>query len=328
MPPSQLGEWVVKQNPLFFNQGICENHGMTKNTKLKVATLLLLFLTAPLQADEEAKVEFRKLYVDGPYGQIHVLQSIPQTRAELRTSLVCFPPNPSAGRYYSMFMAELGRDRIMIAPDYPGLGQSDPPPGLPDMADYAAAMAMVLEELGYGANGAGPVDVCGYHTGAFVALELAVARPDLVRKLLLMGIPYYPAAERQEEYDKYVVEKPIKEDLSSLQGSWDFTVTDRQEGVTLERGYDNFVDVLKGKNRKHYAYHSVFQYPGDERAALVKQPVLILNTHGGLMKETSAIAPFFPDATLVDVPELHHGVFDVGAELLSDHARPFLDGSD
>jgi pimeloyl-ACP methyl ester carboxylesterase len=294
--------------------------------RITLAGLSLLFITANVQADAKAAVEFNKRYVDGPYGQIHVLESKPQARAALRTAMVCFTPNPASGRYYRMFMEELGRDRVMVAPDYPGLGESDPPPGPPDMSAYADAMATVIEELGYGEGGAGPVDVCGYHTGAYVALELAASRPDLVRKLLLMGIPFYSGPERQEQYDKNVVEKPIKEDLDSLQGSWDFAVTNREKGVTLERGYDNFVDVLKGKYRRHYAYHAVFTYPAEERAALVKQPVLILNTHGSLEAETRAMAPYFSKARLIEVPELHHGIFDVGPDILAAHARPFLDG--
>jgi hypothetical protein len=57
----------------------------------------------------------------------------------------------------------------------------------------------------------------------------------------------------------------------------------------------------------------------------VTQPVLILNTHGSLAEQTRALAPYFSDATLVEIPELHHGVFDVGAEILAAKARPFLD---
>jgi hypothetical protein len=55
---------------------------------------------------------------------------------------------------------------------------------------------------------------------------------------------------------------------------------------------------------------------------------LILNTHGSLIEQTRAIAPLFPDARLVEIPELHHGIFDVGARILAEHARPFLDDAE
>jgi pimeloyl-ACP methyl ester carboxylesterase len=223
-------------------------------------------------------------------------------------------------------MQTLGSDRVMIAPDYPGLGQSDPPPSMPDMAGYTGAMAEALEALGFGAEGnRGAVDVCANHTGAMIAIELAVTRPDLVRRLVLMGIPYYDAEERRRQYEKNVVEKSIPGELSGLQGSWDFAVTHREKGVLLERGYETFVDVLKAGNRRHWAYHAVFTYPAEQRAPLVRQPVLILNTHGSLEKETRAMAPYFKQVQLVEIPELHRGIFDVGPDLLAGHAKAFLD---
>ena len=293
---------------------------MANRTLYLIAAVLLSAAAAAA-----GEVQFRKQYVDGRHGQIHVLTSRPAAGAMLRTPLACFAPNPATGRYFRMFMEELGKDRIMVAPDYPGLGESDAPEAAPDMAGYTASMAETLDALGYGGGGKGKIDVCGYHTGAMVAIELAASRPDLVRRLVLMGIPYYDSESRQAQYRKNVVDNPIPEDLAGLQGSWDIAVTNRQEGVTLLRGYDNFVDVLKAQDRRSWAYHAVFTYPAEERAPLVTQPVLILNTHGSLEEETRALAPLFRDARLVEIPELRHGIFDVGPDILAGHARPFLD---
>ena len=77
-------------------------------------------------------------------------------------------------------------------------------------------MADVLEALGFGGDEARKVDVCGYHTGAMVAIELAVARPDLVHKLLLTGVPYYTGDAREQEYADNFVETPLDEDFDSL----------------------------------------------------------------------------------------------------------------
>ena len=286
--------------------------------------MLVLFLLAASTLAGEP-VEFRRQYVDARYGQVHVLISRPADAEPTQTPMACFAPNPMAGRYYLLFMAELGRDRIMIAPDYPGLGESDPPPAMPDMAGYAGAMADTLEALGFGGDTSSKVDVCGYHSGAFVALELAASRPDLVNRVLLVGVPYYTGAERERRYAENVVEEPLDASFDGLEKWWEFTVTDREDGVALERGYDNFVDVLKPKYRHHWLYHAVFSYPAEARATDVRQPVLLLNTHGSLKENTRAIAPLLPNATLIEVPELHHGVFDVGAGLLADQARGFLD---
>lgn len=287
---------------------------------LLIAGCLLL-----AQAAVAEPVAFHRAYVDLPHGQVHVLSSTPLTRGALRTPMACLAPNPASGNYFRLFMAELGRDRVMIAPDYPGLGQSDPVPEAMDMGGYADVMAATLEALGYGADGKGALDLCGYHTGAYVAQELAIRRPDLVRRVVLLGIPFYEGQEREAMYARNVVERPLTEDFEQLRDSWDFAVTNRQDGVTLERAYANFLDAARARPVRHQAYHAAFSYDGAGRAPKVTQPVLILNTHGSLADQTRALAPYFPDAELVEIPELHHGVFDVGAALLAERARPFLD---
>lgn len=284
--------------------------------------LLILLACTALLASSFAWGEnptFRRSYIDGAHGQVHVLTSHPDTAS--RTPMICLQPNPMAGRYYRLFMEELGTDRVMLAPDYPGLGQSDPSAAMMDMTGYADSMAEVLDALGYGENGLGKVDVCGYHTGAMVAMELAVQRPDLVRRLVLAGIPFYQGGERERMYTENVVAKPLTDDFDSLRGTWEFTVSARQDGVSVERGYDNFVDILLQRDIMHWPYHAVFSYAAEEQAVKVTQPVLILNTHGGLENETRAIAPLFPNARLIEIPSLHHGVFDVGAELLAEYVR-------
>ena len=293
-----------------------------RHWSLSLLTIVSLLASACANAGD---VNFRRQYVDGAHGQVHVLTSRPADDNALRTPVVCFAPNPAAGRYFRVFMDELGTDRVMHAPDYPGLGLSDPPPEPMDMGGYADAMAETLEALGYGEDGDGRLDVCGYHTGTMVAIELAVRRPDLVRALILAGIPYYEAGERKKEYARTVVPEILDDDFDGLRGSWEFAVVNRQDGVALQRGYDNFVDLLMQRQREHYAYHAVFTFAAEERAPLVTQPVLILNTHGGLKDETRAIAPMFPNAMLIEIPELHHGVFDVGAARLSQLVRDNLD---
>ena len=292
------------------------------NRTLPLVMIAALFASACASAGD---VTFRRHYVDGAHGQVHVLSSRPAEEVDLKTPVVCLAPNPAAGRYFRLFMQELGNDRIMHAPDYPGLGQSDAPPMRMDMAGYADAMAEMLVTLGYGTDGKGKVDVCGYHTGTMVAIELGVRRPDLVRALILAGIPYYDAEGRKLEYEQNVVAKTLEDDFDSLRGSWEFTVSNRQEGVAIERGYDNFVDLLTQRFRTHWVYHAVFTYAAEIQAPKVTQPVLILNTHGSLEQETRAAAALFNDATLIEIPELHHGVFDVGATLLSDLVREHLD---
>jgi hypothetical protein len=69
----------------------------------------------------------------------------------------------------------------------------------------------------------------------------------------------------------------------------------------------------------------VFSYAVQEQAPKASQPVVILNSHGSLEDQTRALAPLFSNMMLIEIPELHHGVFDVGAKPPSDRVREAVD---
>ena len=140
--------------------------------KLFVLTLstMLCLISWHTDVTAEPQVRFERSYVTHDWGQVHILASEPAVVTET-TPLVCFPPNPYSGNYYRLFMEALGSDRVMIAPDYPGIGQSDDYPDTLDMAVLADIMADTLTSMGWGPEGRGPVDLCGYHTGTMLATE-------------------------------------------------------------------------------------------------------------------------------------------------------------
>jgi pimeloyl-ACP methyl ester carboxylesterase len=76
--------------------------------------------------------------------------------------------------------ADVVRGYDALALDLPGFGASPPPPEAWGGAEYAAAVAPVITE---------PVVVVGHSFGGRVAVHLAAARPDLVRALVLTGVP-------------------------------------------------------------------------------------------------------------------------------------------
>jgi pimeloyl-ACP methyl ester carboxylesterase len=240
------------------------------------------------------------------------------------TPLVCFAPNPYSGNYYRLFMEKLGSDRTMMALDYPGIGQSDNYPGELDMATLADIMAGSLTSLGWGPNGNGPVDLCGYHTGTMLATELAVKYPALVRRIVLMGIPYYDAAGRQERFDRLGQVQPWPESFAAVAQDWIFAVEMRNENVSLERAFGNYLESAGAWQSKARIYGAVFQYPAEKRAPLITQPTLILNPHGNLKEPSREYADMIDKATIIELPELKYGIFDVAPDVLASHARPFL----
>jgi pimeloyl-ACP methyl ester carboxylesterase len=91
---------------------------------------------------------------------------------------------PETGAMWRDLLAELGSDRIVLAPDLPGLGSSELR-GPYDARTVAARIAaLALHELD------APVDIVGHDWGGVVGLTLAASRPDLVRRLVVLNAAY------------------------------------------------------------------------------------------------------------------------------------------
>jgi pimeloyl-ACP methyl ester carboxylesterase len=91
-----------------------------------------------------------------------------------------------------------------VAVDLPGFGATPPPPEAWGSADYAAALVPVLAEL------AVPAVVVGHSFGGRVAIHLAAAEPDLVKALVLTGVPLVrPAASGRRPPLRYRVGRTL-----------------------------------------------------------------------------------------------------------------------
>lgn len=102
-------------------------------------------------------------------------------------------------------VTDLGADRPMLAPWLKGLKPGDAI-GF-DMATAAATVASELE-----LRGAPPADVCGLNLGALVALRVAVAHPERVRRVVLISgfvVPPKAALKMQRTMLRLVPEKRL-----------------------------------------------------------------------------------------------------------------------
>jgi pimeloyl-ACP methyl ester carboxylesterase len=92
--------------------------------------------------------------------------------------------------------------RRVLAFDNRGTGLSEKPPGPYTIEELADDAASVLD-----ARGLGRADVYGYSMGGYIALTLALRRPDLVRSLVLVSTgPGGPGHEQlpQETLDTWL----------------------------------------------------------------------------------------------------------------------------
>lgn len=189
-------------------------------------------------------------------------------------------------------IATMAQTRPIVAPDLMGNGDSDPPPaGLATIAFHADCMAQLLDALGFDR-----VDVYGHHSGAQVACELAIARPDRVRCLVLDGTALFTPAHRKEFAERYAPPIVPCEDGSHFGWAWDFAVnltryfpyyhreeknriipaTDLSPEATTLIG----VDLLKAWPTYHLLYQAAFSHDLANRLPLVTQPTMVLEISG------------------------------------------------
>jgi pimeloyl-ACP methyl ester carboxylesterase len=131
-----------------------------------------------------AAVRTRRAYFDCKFGQLHVRTAFPTTGGfDEEVTLFCLHPIEGSSRTFSRFLPELADVRSVYAPDLPGYGESDSSP-MRSIPDAAAAISDLANDLRLR-----QIDLMGVQYGAEVALELAAARPELVRRLVLAGVP-------------------------------------------------------------------------------------------------------------------------------------------
>jgi pimeloyl-ACP methyl ester carboxylesterase len=94
--------------------------------------------------------------------------------------IVLLHPFPLDARFWEPVAAELGAERTVIAPDFPGLGQG-PLEEAPSVDGFAAAVA---DSIAAEAP-AGRAVVCGLSLGGYAALALAARHPERVTALIL-----------------------------------------------------------------------------------------------------------------------------------------------
>jgi pimeloyl-ACP methyl ester carboxylesterase len=141
----------------------------------------------PKKQDQDSlpRVNLRRMYVDCRYGQLHLRSAFPSNGGfDELTTLICLDSGPSTSRLFAGLLGCMGPDRSVYALDLPGFGESDPPPMKPSVSDQAAAIGDFIDHMRFRR-----VDLLGYQGGASIAVALAAARPDKVRRVVLVAPP-------------------------------------------------------------------------------------------------------------------------------------------
>jgi pimeloyl-ACP methyl ester carboxylesterase len=267
----------------------------------------------------ESEPRIRRGYFECRYGQLHVHNAIPPGGGfDEGTALICIHASPLSGGVFDPLSRLLGRDRSVYAPDLPGFGESEPPPLRPSIADYAGAIADFCDSMRFR-----QIDVLGVQSGSFVAAELALARPTIVRRLVCVGMPLANDSER-EVFRRAPWPVPAAENGSHLIIEWQRTLQQRRPGEPLELSARACAEKLHNGPHAWWGLAAAFDYPARERLGRVQQPSLLLRLKDEWWDATARGRELLSKARLVELPELGPGALETAPAVLADALRDFL----
>jgi pimeloyl-ACP methyl ester carboxylesterase len=260
-------------------------------------------------------VRVRRGFFDGRFGQLHYRRTSPAQPLGMRPPVVLLHQSPLSGRMFSELLPVLGSDRVVLAPDTPGYGESDAPPRVPSLADYGDALHDFIADLKE------PVDLVGYHTGALIAADIAARYPRSVRRLVLISVPVF-TAERRAGLNTTTLQA---EDGSHLLGEWKSTMSVRPPGQSLEQAARIVAEKQRAGLKAGWAMSAIAGQDPEPLLRAIARPTLIVRPKDGLWDAGAQAASWIPGARLEDAPQWGFGLFDAYPTDVAACLRRFLD---
>lgn len=264
----------------------------------------------------------RRTYLQGGLGQVHARVAGPGDGRASGAPVLMFHETPSTSSEYDRLMEALAADRAVYAFDTPGYGGSDGgPPGL-RIEDYVEAIAPAIEQLDLGR---GRALAFGFHTGAVIAMELVLQRPDLAGALAVAGFPYRPMAERRQRLEALPREADAAAYREKVLFWYDLVVTNGAPDVPLDRRIALLTEMLRSGRDHWRAYEAVWTYDYEAKFAQMRAPTLFLAPHEMLYEQTLAAARMIKGAELKELPEAREWALERNARLVADALGAFAD---
>jgi pimeloyl-ACP methyl ester carboxylesterase len=330
--PTQRARQYLKNNGRFVE--LTEyTHGFLDVHTAHVATITREFLDGPAD-DRPGKtarkappspparqpLTIRRDFWDGPYGQLHFRRAAPAKPTA--TPIVMFHMSPNSGAIYEAILAELGKDRIALAPDTPGFGESEAPRAPIEIEDFAATMAKFID-----AQGLKQVDIMGYHTGSITCIALALLRPDLVRRVVQISSPVFTDDELTQFRAKYAPQQ-IREDGTHLSDTWVSMRKFYGAEVPMAVLARNYSEAKRGGPASWWGHRAAFRYDLRIHMPKVKQPILVINPNDDLVVQSPRGLPLMQNGRMHNFEKHAHGFIDVITGEFARVLRGFLDARD
>ena len=248
----------------------------------------------------------RRQYVDGPFGQVHIHVSTPENRSDY-LPLICLHQSPKSSREFKSFL-EVMNDRIVIAIDNPGHGESDTPPHESDatIENYAMSAWAVINHLGHE-----KIDILGHHTGAKVACEMAYQKPSNVRKIVMVSALVL-APEERDIFKSQFQPIPLDEAGTRFKHMWAQSIKHRGPGVSLEQLAYSMAENLRAGEAYEWGHKAAFAYTDNftTRVKILTHRIMVLNPKDMLFDLTPRVGKLLQNGEVINHPEWGFGFMD------------------
>lgn len=197
----------------------------------------------------------------------------------------------------------------VVAPERRGHGHTADAPG---PLTYAA---MATDTVGFlDTVIGGPAHLVGWSDGGIVGLLVAIARPDLVRKLVVIGTNYDTTGVVPGVEDMFASTPPDSDDMAMFRGLYEMHSPDGPEHWPVVFG--KFVEMMQREPN----------IPVGELAQ-ISAPALVVAGDDDMVSLEHTVALFrgIPSSELAVVPGASHGVPIEKPELLNRIVLDFLE---
>lgn len=248
----------------------------------------------------------RKGYFGEAGAQVHYHES----GSVFDETIFLLPPAPHTGSYFKSLIPYLENEFHIIAMDYPGYGGSD--------RACEQTIQCYAKVLGQMIANTPEASLLGFHTGNLVALEIALRCHEYIENIIMIDVPFFDAQTR----DKYMKRLPAEGLPTSVQDSFDKTVTRRHNSTSEDRAFGLWVETLRSGRYQGDAFRAAFSYDCEAQFPKLEHPVTVIATQSGLLEPSRKAAEVLPNANLIEMLDITAPVFEAHSEAI---AKAILD---
>lgn len=247
--------------------------------------------------------QIRRSFIDADYGQMHYRTA---GKASAHNTLLCLHQSPKSSREFIRFMDIASQDRLVIAIDSPGHGESDVPSGPMGIEGYARSIWSAIDRLNLGT-----VDLFGHHTGAKVATEMAFQRPNDVGGIVMVSALVLSIEER-DNFKSMFQPIPLDENGTRFRHMWDQSLKYRGPNVTLEMLAASMAENMRAGEAYEWGHQAAFDYNVffADRIGTLDQRITVLNPADMLFEYTPRVGPLLKNGKVIDYPKWGAGFMD------------------